>query len=79
MPPEKIGKIHSAETSDRVKAFFQVDEYSRLLPGKKDVVSVSKNTYQQKRLLLCNLKEVYAMFKEIYPMDKIGFSKILLS
>ncbi len=75
LPAQKIGKILSAETSERVKAFFQDDEYSRLLPGKKDVVSIGKNVYQQKRLLLCNLKELYAMFKEKYPMDKIGLSK----
>ncbi len=49
LPAQKIGKILSAETSERVKALFQDDEYSCLIPGKKDVVIIGKHVYQQKR------------------------------
>ena len=45
------------------------------MPGIKDYVSVSKNVHKQKRLILCNLKELYATFCEKYPELKIGFSK----
>ena len=49
------------------------------MPGKKDYVSVGKGSkgrvHEQKRLLLCNLHELYTTFKVIYPDAKIGFSK----
>ena len=45
------------------------------MPGTKDYVSVGKRVHKQKRLLLCNLKELYSAFKEKYPDSKIGFSK----
>ena len=45
------------------------------MPGKKDFVSIKRNVHKQKRLLLCNLKELYAHFKEQNPDVTIGFSK----
>ena len=42
-----------------VHGFCQDDEFTRLLPGSKDVVSVGYKIHQQKRLLLCNLKELF--------------------
>ena len=45
------------------------------MPGKRDYISVARNTHMQKRLLLCDLKELYAAFKQNYPHLKIGFSK----
>ena len=44
------------------------------MPGKKDCVSIAKNVYMQKRLILCNLNELYQAFKEEHPSIKIGFS-----
>ena len=44
--------------------------------GKKDYVSISKNVHKQRRLLLCNLKELYSAFKQRHPGAKIGFSKV---
>ena len=62
---------------DAVVAFFQNDEYSRLCPGKKDYVTVKidgQKVHQQKRLLLCNLRELYVNF--VFASDhRIGFSK----
>ena len=49
-----------------------------MLPGKKDFVSVKVGDLKeqkQKLLLLCNLNELYAAFKEKNPTYKIGFSK----
>ena len=43
--------------------------------GKKDFVSIGRNVHAQKRLLLCNLKELYASFKEKNLTVKLGFSK----
>ena len=55
--------------------FYQNNENSQILPGIKDRVSIKKNVYQQKRLILCTLKELYLAFKENYPENTIGFSK----
>ena len=71
----KKGKKISQETIDLVQAFYQDDEFSRQLPGKKDCVSIRKKEYKQKRLVLCNLHELYVAFKEKYQDIKIGFSK----
>ena len=48
------------------------------MPGMKDYVLVNVNGHRQhiqKRLVLCNLKEVFNQFKETSSELKIGFSK----
>lgn len=69
------GKLLNEFTISLITAFYQDDEYSRQLPGIKDKVSISRNVYMQKRLVLCNLKELYAAFKMKYGNEKVGFSK----
>ena len=57
---------------------YESDDISRVMPGKKDFVSVKKEgkrVHVQKRLVLSNLREVYHEFKEKLPDQKIGFSK----
>ena len=44
------------------------------MPGKKDYVSLGKKQHMSKRLILCNLKELYAAYKLKYPDHKVGFS-----
>ena len=49
-----------------------------MMPGKKDVVSLKVNgerKHIQKQLILCNLKELHALFRERNPDIKVGFSK----
>jgi hypothetical protein len=58
-----------------VREFYEGEEYDRVMPGAKDKISIAKNIYKQKRLLLCNLKELYTAFKAEYPQMKIGISK----
>ena len=74
----KKGKIIPDSVVQLVKAFYCDDEFSRLLPGKKDCVSISKGVHQQKRLLLLNLNELYAAFKNKFPNEKIGYSKFCM-
>lgn len=54
-------------------------ENSRDCPGKKEFVKVKhadgSREEIQKSLLLNNLEEIYANFKEQYPNEKIGFTK----
>ena len=48
------------------------------MPGMKDFVSVKigdTRMHVQKRLILCNLREVYASFKTKHGNAQIGFSK----
>ena len=75
LPERKSGKALSQDTIDLVQTFFEDDEFSRQMPGKKDYVSISRNIHKQKRLILSNLNELYANFKTRYPDTKIGFSK----
>ena len=75
LPPPRKGKTLSSETVEKVTKFYENNKNSRIMPGIKDRVSVRKHVYQQKRLLLCTLKELYSLFKEQNPLIKIGFSK----
>ena len=65
----------SSETKQFITEFYESDEVSRLLPGKKDCVSVKlkdgSKTRVQKRLLLSNLSEIYVQEN---PNVSVGFS-----
>ena len=75
MPNPKLGKVLPDVTVQVVKSFYEDDEYSRIMPGKKDYVSIKKNVHMQKRLLLCNLKELFVAFKTMNPEIKLEFSR----
>ena len=69
------------EVVKSVIAFYESDDstHTRQCPGKKDYVSVRNNNgekiQKQKRLILCNLKELHCHFKKEHPNLKVGFSK----
>ena len=71
--------ILSQQTSEMIRNFYLSDDISRVMPGQKDVVSVlgadEKRLHVQKQLLLCNLKEAYAEWKNRHPGIKVGFSR----
>ena len=76
-PLKKVGHGISDEIKQNVTNFFESDEISRMCPGMKDFVPVridGEKVHKQKRLILCNLDEVYQAFKAKHPC-KIGFSK----
>ena len=75
LPDPKRGRSLSQEIEDSVKLFYEDDEYSRLMPGTKDYVSIACNVHKQKRLLLCNLNELYQAYKDKFPQHKIRLSK----
>ena len=75
LPDAKKGRSLSKEVEDSVRLFFEDDEYSRQMPGTKDFVSVSRNVHKQKRLLLCNLKELHQAYKAKFPDHNISLSK----
>ena len=45
------------------------------MPGVKEYVSIGYKQHKQKRLLLGNLSELYAAFKEKFQNSEAGFSK----
>ena len=65
----------SDHTKAAVLSLYKDDEFTCLMLGIKDCVSVSRNVHQQKRLILGNLKELYVAFCDKYSELKIGFSK----
>ena len=77
-PNCRAGKSMARDVVDAVKTFYKSDAVSRIMPGKKDCVSVRKGdqrVLEQKHLVLCNLREAYQLFKEQFPEMKTGFSK----
>ena len=77
-PNPKLGNQLNSQTVLHIQQFYENDDVSRLIPGKKDCVSVKQGERRvlvQKRLILCNLKEAYRHFKDTFPTEKVGFSK----
>ncbi|KYM99353.1 hypothetical protein ALC62_01883 [Cyphomyrmex costatus] len=74
-------KSHPAlqeNVANAIVTFYQSDEFSRVMPGQKDYVSVKVDGTRhhiQKRLVLNNLKELYNEFKERNPELLCSFSK----
>ncbi len=80
-PNPKAGKSLEEETVVAVQSFYYHDDVSRAMPGKKDCLSVmdhGEKVKKSKRLVLANLKEIYALFKEKHPDKKVGFSKFAM-
>ena len=77
VPEKNSGRQINAELKARIIIYYSDDTFGniRMLPGKKDFVSVKKGVHVQKRLLLCNLREFYQCYKIEYPDDEVGFSK----
>lgn len=74
-PEKKKGKLLPDSTIKLIESFYCDETNCRMMPGKKDHVSVSRNNYVQKRLLLCNLNELYSSFKVKYPHIQVKRSK----
>ncbi len=59
-PNPKPGRSVPETIVEQVKRFYQSDDSSRQMPGKKDCVAMNINGEKcmaQKRFILCNLKE----------------------
>lgn len=78
-PSAKTRNQLPAKTSTMAKDYYKNDDNSRVMPGKADFVSFfnekGEKVKEQKRLVLCNLKELHRSFKDTYPEQAIGFSK----
>lgn len=80
-PNPRVGRKLPPETETLVKKHFLREDISRVMPGKKDFVSIKledgQRTHIQKQLLMCNIDELYQKFKIEYPnvIDKIFYFK----
>ena len=79
-PNPKLGHPLAPKTANFVHGFYESDDVhvSRIMPGKKDFVSVKQGEQRvhiQKRLVLSNLREAYQLFKNRFPTETVGFSK----
>lgn len=77
---KKVGpKFLDQSIEEKIVQFYESEENSKQLPGKRDSKSViqkdGKRQHVQKKLVLMNISELYENFKEKYPDVKIGFSK----
>lgn len=80
IPTVNQGKKLSAKIKSKVTAFFYDDTVSRCCPGSRDVLSVKneitgRRQRMQKRYLLSNMAELFQLYKENNPKDKIGKSR----
>ncbi|KAJ8677796.1 hypothetical protein QAD02_013583 [Eretmocerus hayati] len=82
-PDNKRRETLSPNVVDAVEAYYNRDDKSRLMPGMNDYISVKnsdgKREHVQKRLLLCNMNELYSQFVQEYPEKEIGFLNSLNS
>jgi hypothetical protein len=67
MSQQRIWEKHFLKKLQKIKVFYDDNEFSRMYPGKKEYVSVkttdTKRIHEQKRLLVVNLKQLYSGFK----------------
>ena len=67
------------ETVKLVENFFQDDANSRVMPGKKDVLSVKTGSdlkeKKRKRLLLDDIDNLHNQYNSTYPDNTVGRSK----
>lgn len=78
MPEPKLGKRLETSIVEKVIEFYNSDDVSRIMAGKKNYVTVKENgnkIHKQKRLMLSNLRESYRFYKEQHPNFKVSFSK----
>ena len=59
------------QAQQRKSSSSEDDAHSRLMPGRTVFVTIKKNVHKQKRFLLCNLHELYGLFKDQNPVLKI--------
>lgn len=77
-PQRNKGHSLLKTTEEKIQQFYRNQDVSRELPGKKEFKSVHENGQRvpkQKRLILGNLNEIYQLFKQKYPFEKVSFSK----
>ncbi|KAL7302849.1 hypothetical protein TKK_0004081 [Trichogramma kaykai] len=77
-PGNKTGKALSNSVFDTIIEFYKSEDHTYILPGKNDCVKIKNENneyeYEQNRLVLCGLKELFKLFQNCHPDTKVGFS-----
>ncbi|KAK6186926.1 hypothetical protein SNE40_006182 [Patella caerulea] len=71
--PRKRMETVRTDLQQKVKAFMEREDISRMMPGKNDVIN-SDGTKYQKRILNDYLSNLYEKFKADHPYVEISFS-----
>ena len=68
-----LGKEFPIERINRWNLWLILSErwIYKTMPGKKDFISIGRNIHIQKRLILCNLKDLFTEFKTKFPNIKV--------
>ena len=70
--PRKLRSGIPENIKTNVKLYYENSEYTRIMPGRKDKVStVWGKESQQKRLIVCNVKDLLANYRKDFPDHKI--------
>ena len=82
-PNSRAVKVLAESIVQLVKDFYCHDDVSRVMPGKKDFVSVRNDNgekeHRQKRLVLSNLKEAYKQFNSLSVTIAIRVTSLIAS
>lgn len=81
-PNIQPGKVLPTAVESRVIEFYLSDSVSRMMPGKKDYVSMlveGRREHVQKRLLLFNLKDAHRQFLDENVGFKVGLTKFIIN
>lgn len=76
LPGKRQGNKLPEDIKLRILEYYSNPDFSqvRMMPGKNDCVSMGKGNFEQKRLILCNLKEMHQDYTVDFPNDKVGLS-----
>jgi hypothetical protein len=76
-PNPQPGRTLPPAVADVINEFYNSDKASRMMPGKDFVIIKASGTknYEQKRLVLSNLMELYAHLKSTHTENEVVFSK----
>jgi len=72
------GRKVDKSVADKVYCFLLWQKCTWIVPEMSDSVSIRKNVYKQKRLILSTLNELYAEFRQYVPRTKFVFPNFAL-
>ena len=68
----------STTTVDLIHQFYQNDAFTRLMLGQKDFISIGRNIYKQKRLLMCHFKRALCCIQGKFANSQGSLCRIML-
>ena len=73
-----LSKNHLDEKTEKVKLFYESEQISYQMPGRKDTIKIINSSNEkvsvQKKYMLMTVDKAYQIFKEQHPLINIGLS-----